>query len=437
MTITESVLKTAARNKSKAAKILDLLLNQCKNQVPITKSVLEAAASNIHCEAGTMALLLKHHNEPLLITEDMVLALTRIRNSQGANQIMRLFLQHGCELGVKEDAITRALWFCDCETVKVLCSKIERVTISMVAAVLIKLHSVENELIELLMKHCKGTTDDIENIVQAAVINEFCPYEIIVFLLRRYKDEAIITENVIQAAVRNSHGKAIVPLLLQHDRPVSITENVIKAAAENLYCGDKLTMILLEYSNTAPITENIMKAAAKNSCCGDEIIRTLLKYSNNQAPVTTTVLKAAVQNERCGSTMLELLLPQCQGKLLITRGVIRAAKKNQWGGKEILKLLLQQQHLKSTNTIGVSGMHKLTREDIKIILANPQHYKQIARELTMAFKRHGWTFEQDEDKIYTQIRRSIHYVLRTKWKKENIQRLLLQINKAAEAARRS
>ncbi|ORY62117.1 uncharacterized protein BCR38DRAFT_347066 [Pseudomassariella vexata] len=250
VTITEDVVKAAARNSHNGKYLIALLLKERGDQVTITEDVVKAAAGNWHNGRDVIALLLKERGDQVTITEDVVKAAAG--NWHNGRDVIALLLK---ERG-------------------------DQVTIT-------------------------------EDVVKAAAGNWHNGRDVIALLLKERGDQVTITEDVVKVAAGNWYnGRGVIALLLkERGDQVTITEDVVKVAAGNWYNGRGVIALLLkERGDQVTITEDVVKAAAENEDCGRDVIALLLKERGDQVTITEDVVKAAAGNENGGRDVIALLL---------------------------------------------------------------------------------------------------------------------------------
>ncbi|PVH92905.1 hypothetical protein DM02DRAFT_698019 [Periconia macrospinosa] len=116
-----------------------------------------------------------------------------------------------------------------------------------------------------------------EEVVKAAASNWKSGREVVVLLLNHKGDKIQTTERVVVEIARNFNEKVITLLLERNSGRVRVTEEVVKAAVANEWNGKDILILLLDQERgEVKVTEEIIKAAAANGRNGKEVMALLL-----------------------------------------------------------------------------------------------------------------------------------------------------------------
>lgn len=198
--------------------------------------------------------------------------------------------------------------------------------------------STESETLELLFQRSVHIPIS-EDVVLAAIQNEWESLELVRLLVSRDRVSKI-TPKIVKAAVSNeTHGVDILKHLFGIKHAIPVTEEVAVAAVENKNNGFNVIELFVSNSCNLPITEPVLKAAAGNSSCGSKIMELLVK--DEAFRVSEDIVTAAVSSGDESLKILELLLAR-KTPVPITNSVLKAAAKNPSKGFQIIELLFSR-----------------------------------------------------------------------------------------------
>ncbi|KAL4932062.1 uncharacterized protein BDV17DRAFT_301079 [Aspergillus undulatus] len=398
ITITDTVLETAAGNTECGDALVALLLkhrdpsgwitqdiavaaarNEGPGHIRVSQALLQAAAKNLHQGAEIMSRLLYENCGDFQITEEILTLLGNFNHGRlGVTERMidlLLGLRQGglpitnavLEIAARNPASTQkellrllelsdgkmqvANEFFDIASgmtrkIPFLLRHQGRITESvLVAAASREDYDDASSFIGLLSKSHDPVTDVV---FEPAVGNSLYGSDFVNFMLASYTEDIHISETILLAASRNpKSGPEILDLLLKQWPDVPITENVILAAASTNSNAVEKLIRRNHGSPTKPriqITEELLEALARNLDCGARALRLLLdaQVEEGAVPVTQAALVNAAGNISCGYEVMSLLLDHADENLgsLITEDVTIAAAGNPLWGLEILALLL-------------------------------------------------------------------------------------------------
>ncbi|KAI6777606.1 Ankyrin-1, partial [Emericellopsis cladophorae] len=374
ITITEDIVKSAARNSVNGAKVMELLLDRRAEEVTITEDIVEAAAGNWENGEQVIELLLDRRGEEFTITKGIVKA--AVKNPGNGAKVIKVLLdrkaeevtitkdiveaaarnsaevievlldRRGDQITITEDIVEAAAgnWGNGAKVIEVLLDRREdRITITKgIVKAAVSNSGDGAEVMKVIFDRRGEEVTITEDIVKAAAWNLGKGAEVIELLLDRRGEEFTITEDIVEAAAGNS-AEVIEVLLGRRAKEVTITEDIVKAAARNSANGAKVIELLLDRrAEEVTITEDIVKAAAENSGNGAQVIKVLLDRRRDQITITEDIVKAAARNSFDGAQVIEVLLDRRGEEVLITEDIVEAAAENSGNGAKVIELLLDR-----------------------------------------------------------------------------------------------
>ncbi|KAM0268809.1 hypothetical protein ACHAPA_004739 [Fusarium lateritium] len=279
----------------------------------VTEGFIEIAASNsIHGKAVVAFLLANLTTTDIEITERMVKAV--VRNRESGEGIMAVLLESNA---IKSTITTR------------------------IVNTIAKYFGPS-----IFQRLCDKAADEMsigEGTFLAAAKNYKYSEDITAMLLDRTKGETVIPETTVTVlATASTYGENVLRLLSNHPRVrLSVTEAVLEAAA-----GDKRTeveawaFILNKRGTEIPITENIVRLAAENHRKGNELVSRLATEWATFLPTTPTIVNAIVRH--LDRPTVELYLDKTDTRISITGALVEQTAMNYRYGNEVLPLLLER-----------------------------------------------------------------------------------------------
>jgi hypothetical protein len=295
--VMENALASAAQNIGSGAKIINMILRQYGDQVPIARSsVVEDAAQNEWCGKEILELLFLRCGNQIYITEATVCYAARNKRS-----------------GL--------------------------------------------EILELLICERRGEVETTEDVWKAAAENSGCGLDIVRLLLGQCCDEVRITEKLVEAAAQNNYGNDIMELFLRHTgktflitskaicatmrfhdedivdllfelHPVRIPSKALEAATNNRESGrDILQLLLRKYGDKVWVTAAAMQAAFRNVDNGHEIAALLLRERPQEIKITSKMADAIARNPNLGEEFMELVLRACGDNDYVADKIVETAAK--------------------------------------------------------------------------------------------------------------
>lgn len=401
--VMENALASAAQNIGSGAKIINMILRQYGDQVPIARSsVVEDAAQNEWCGKEILELLFLRCGNQIYITEATVRYAARNKRS-GLEILELLICERRGEVETTEDVWKAAAENSGCglDIVRLLlgqCCDEVRITEKLVEAA--AQNNYGNDIMELFLRHTGKTflitskaicatmrfhDEDIVDLLfelhpvripskalEAATNNRESGRDILQLLLRKYGDKVWVTAAAMQAAFRNvDNGHEIAALLLR-ERPqeIKITskmadaiarnpnlgeefmELVLRACGDNDYVADRIVETAAKYgmvgvlirvgaeSERVCVAKRVIEVAASCSSCEARRLEPIFYKHHDQTLVTPKAMEAAASNSERGMEMMELFLRCYRDKVTITERVLEAALRNSSQGSEIIKLFL-------------------------------------------------------------------------------------------------
>ncbi|KAE9363923.1 HET-domain-containing protein [Stipitochalara longipes BDJ] len=288
-------------------RLIILLLDLNKDNIPVTEYVVKAAACSDDRGKEVMELLLDRRGNEIKITGEVVKAAAR---SHRGKEVMELLLdRRGNEIKITGEVVKAAA----------------------------RSHRGK-EVMELLLNRRGDEFKITEEVVKAGAGNYYRAKEVIELLLDRRGSEVKITEEVVRIAAGNR--EEVMELLLdRRGDEFKITEEVVKAGAGNYYRAKEVIELLLDRRGSeVKITEEVVRVVAGSR---EEVMELLLDRRGDEVKITEEVIKAAAGKYYGGEKMIELLLDRRSDEVKITTaGVVNLAKSR--STEEAMQLLLNR-----------------------------------------------------------------------------------------------
>ncbi|KAF5875955.1 putative het domain protein [Botrytis fragariae] len=286
--VTEEVVTAVARNWIDGYQILKLLFEKRDEEITITEKVLTAAVGNWDHGYRILELLFEKRDEEITITEKVLTATAG--NPDNGYQIMKLlFEKRGEEIKITEAMVKTAT----------------RISAA---------RKSDNgyQILRLLFEKRSEEMSFIQEILEIAAEIRYYGKEIIMLLLEKQREKVVITEEVVGATGRSyGNGKEIMMLLLEERGEATVPEKAVMLIARHFQV--KFMALLLEkQSEKLIITEEILKAAVGNYHYGQEITMLLLEKRGNEVIITEEVLEVAERRSHLKDEVMELLLKHRQ-----------------------------------------------------------------------------------------------------------------------------
>lgn len=338
ISITEDVLKAAARSREIDEDMWTFLLNKRGTEVPITKDIVVLAARNYKKGNMLITRLLDECATVLPTTSTVVKEIVGNANRPTVEKFLNM-------TGV-DILITKGL--------------IEAISI----------HPINRGVLELLLE--KGTTrhETMHEVVNA-IVRQSAPATLHQFLTR--SGIALhIEEEVVEAAVENwNHGDEMINFFLgRKGGEVPVTEQAIKTAFMNSKSGQQIIARLVEKSaNTIPMTEWVICKIARHA--SGSVFRQLLDQRASDIQITAEVIEAVADGGEnseeewrilfengmltadavgglIGSiianskkSILQLFIDQIGVEIHVTEEIVHAAMRNLWYGNGMMVGILE------------------------------------------------------------------------------------------------
>ncbi|KAL5085380.1 hypothetical protein Trisim1_010606 [Trichoderma cf. simile WF8] len=370
--ITKDIVKAAARYSTK--EVISLLLDYRGDEITITEEVVMAAAENTH--QGSMVLLLDRPGNDISITEGVVEVLWQ--NDSCGKEVMAILLDQRKDIiSFTEDIVFLIAIYFGEEIMALLFEKC-RDKVSITANIVSSIaRSCDAEIMALLLDQWGNEITITGEILKSAARNMRKGKEIMTLLFDRRGYEVVITEEVLKAAAENWEDSGVMMFLLsQQGDKITITEEVVKAAAGNWYIAAEVMALLLDWQgDQITITEDIINAATGNQQKGKEVMALLLNRRGNEITITDRVISATA--EVSDKKMMELLLSQRGNGITITETVLIAAARNWYYGREVMSLLLSQRGTKITITekiLTAAARNVHSGKEVMLLLLSQRDY---------------------------------------------------------------
>jgi hypothetical protein len=239
----ECLLTAAACNKSEAAGVVQLLLNQSTEHVRLTKGVVKAAVMNPNHGAEVLRLVLQRCRRPL--SAGGLAQIFEFAPAQTISQIIDQAIIGNA--GINPDmikALSRNLT-AGLEALRLLLESVR--THFDAGAMVIICRDHKADIVELLIDRPEIPTGPIRQLLEAAVSNWHVPASLISRILDRAWTDDQFPESILEAAAGNwRHGAEILTLLLNRQlRMPHFTRNLIEAACDNEQCGHDIMRLFI------------------------------------------------------------------------------------------------------------------------------------------------------------------------------------------------